>query len=116
VADLKAGSMLVKQLPKIVVTAIDVISPPPTFGEKVFGTVLGESTAGAQPTRSLRDRENQSGSRHFAKVGRPTHQAERAKQLEIGLQKKLWTYQGLAFSPDATKGQLILDEIASRPC
>jgi hypothetical protein len=33
VADLKAGSMLVKQLPKIVVAAIDVISPPPTFGE-----------------------------------------------------------------------------------
>lgn len=43
-------------------------------------------------------------------------QAERAKRLEIGPQKKLWTYQGLDLSPDATKGQLILDETASRRC
>jgi hypothetical protein len=53
---------------------------------------------------------------YFAKVGRPSHQAERAKRLEIRLQKKLWTYQGLDLSLTPQQGQLILDETASRPC
>jgi hypothetical protein len=78
---------------------------------------LGESTAGAQANAIIaRQGKIKAESDILQKSEDLLIKQNAQNSWKSASRRSLGPFRGLVFSPDATKGQLILDEIASRPC